>query len=220
MTLAVSIQQAAANVLGAWLKQALGADLEIEYRWPDPDKKFTPGGCITILFAGPPVDEMLEPEVVNRKNVTPSRALFLWKYRYRRQPLQLDIWATSKPRRDDLVKRLEDALAAGPSATIGQYNGDPFRHGPVLELADGWSDGEYHAFADFTFDGPSVFDSTDSVKASEFRATLAGVAAVDLTVEAESARLASIALKARLNSGPTQDVTTVTASSVTHSTES
>ncbi len=208
-----------ANALATFLGTAL-TGVAIEHRWPDPGKPLPTTGALTILFAGPPVDEMLEPEVVRQSNVDATTALYLWKYRYRRQPLQLDIWATTKPMRDDLVKRVEDAMTAGPRATIDLYNGDPFRHGPVLELADGWSGGDYHAFADFTFDGPSSFDSTDSVKQSEFRATISGVVAVDLTVEAASARMARIHLKARINSAPTQQVTTVTAAArVTRTTE-
>jgi hypothetical protein len=185
----VSVEQAAVSALGAWLTTALGRDIVVSTRWPEPSKKL-PQKAITVLRAGPADEEPLDPIVVGRIDTGPHTSLFTWRMRALRQPLQLDVW-THHPRvRDDLLARLDVALNAGMGATVGAKNAEPVRHGVVVPLGDGW-----FGNADCFFDRPEVFDSPEAATRAEYRATLRGWADVDLTITAPSARLAIIRLR-------------------------
>jgi hypothetical protein len=125
-----------------------------------------------------------------------------------RQPLQLDVWTAYDVERDDLKQRLRSALNAGMGRTIGAYNADPFRHGVVVPLADGWT-----GHADCFFDKPQATDTPDAVQRCEFRLTYRGVADAFLVERGESARIVAIRIQQRMRAART---TTVTASAVTH----
>jgi hypothetical protein len=182
----VTVEQAAVNALGSWLGRCLGSTVTVSPHWPEPTKKLPPK-AVTILRAGPPEEEPLDPIIVGRQDTRPHTSLFTWRMRALRQPLQLDVWARHAPARDDLLARLDEALNAGMGATLGVTNADPFRHGVVLPLADGWS-----GTADCFFDRPEVSDTPDAAARSEYRATLRGWAEVDLTLTAPTARIAVI----------------------------
>ncbi|MGH7297809.1 MAG: hypothetical protein ACRELB_22915 [Polyangiaceae bacterium] len=182
----VTVEQAAVNALGQWLTGALGKAVTVSTTWPEPSKNL-PAKAVTILRAGAPEEEPLDPIIVDRVDTGPHTSLFTWRLRALRQPLQLDVWAKHAPARDDLLARLDEALNAGMGATLGATNADPFRHGVVLPLADGWS-----GTADCYFDRPEVADTPDAATRSEYRATLRGWAEVDLTLTAPSARLAVV----------------------------
>jgi hypothetical protein len=104
------------------------------------------------------------------------------------------VWATSHAARDDLVARLEDALNVSESKSLGVRNADPVRHGVVLRLPDPWD-----GVSDFLFDSATANDTADAAQRSEHRATARGHAWMDLTVRAESARLARATLRARIS---------------------
>ena len=182
----VSVEQAAINALAAWLARSLGSDTAVSTHWPEPSKKL-PARAVTILRAGAPEEEPLDPIIVGRVATGPHTSLFTWRLRALRQPLQLDIWARHHAVRDDLLARLDVALNAGMGATLGVVNADPVRHGVVVPLGDG-----YAGTADCYFDRPEVFDTPDAALRSEFRATARGWAEVDLTVTAPSSRIAVI----------------------------
>jgi hypothetical protein len=193
MTLAVSLGQAAANALTVWLRARL-SDVHVEPRWPEPHTKLPPK-AITVLLAGPPAEELLEPVVVGRRDLPGGRAAYLWSVRISKQPMQLDVWAKSDLARDDLVARITRAVNASEADSIGAKRADPIRNGVLLRLGDGWD-----GFADFLFDGAGVNDTPDSVQRCEFRATARGHAWMNLTTVAESVRLARVAIEQRLHS--------------------
>ena len=202
----VSVEQAAANALARWLVTALGDDVAVDTRWPEVGVDLPPR-AITVLLAGPPEEEPLDPIVVDRVNTSPTEALFTWRMSALRQPLQLDVWACFDTERDDLKESLRRALHAGMRATLGAYNAMPFRHGVVVPIADGWT-----GYADCYFARPSVFDSPGAAARSEFRMTYRGWADVDLTETGPSARLAALTLRRRIDGARDPD-RLVTASS-------
>jgi hypothetical protein len=113
------------------------------------------------------------------------------------QPLQIDVWAKSDVARDDLLARLEPALNASRARSmpsLGLPNADPVEQGLALLLADGWS-----GFVGYWFDEAAITDAPDAVQRSEYRATYRGWAAMQLTIDAESARLARARLRPRLD---------------------
>jgi hypothetical protein len=182
----VTVEQAAVNALGSWLRRALGPDVAVSTKWPEPSTKLPPR-AVTILRAGPPEDEPLDPIAVARLDTGPHTSMFTWRLRALRQPLQLDVWARHHPARDELLADLDVALNAGMGATLGVANADPVRHGVVVQLADGWT-----GTADCFFDRPELTDSPDAATRSEYRATVRGWTDVDLTITAPSARLAVV----------------------------
>jgi hypothetical protein len=179
----VSVEQAAVNALGSWLSRSLGALVAVSTKWPEPSRKL-PERAVTVLRAGPPEGEPLDPIVVERVDTTAHSSMFTWRLRAIRQPLQLDVWTRHHAVRDELLAELDVALNAGMGATLGAANADPLRHGVVVPLADGWT-----GTADCFFDRAELSDSPDAATRSEYRATLRGWTDVDLTITAPSARL-------------------------------
>lgn len=182
----ITVEQAVVNALGKWLARCLGSGVVVSAQWPEPTKRLPPK-AVTILRAGPPDEEPLDPIVVSRVDTGPHVSLFTWRMRAMRQPLQLDVWARHHAARDELLAELDEALNAPMSASIGAKNSDPVRHGVVVQLEGGWT-----GTADCFFDRPEVSDTPDAATRSEYRATLRGWADVDLTITAPSARLAVI----------------------------
>lgn len=214
--MAVPIQQAAINALAVWLAARM-PDVPVFRRWVEPDKKLPPK-CITIIPAGARKDELLDPEVMSQ-----STALGVTTYVYRmrcvEQPLQLDVWATYAPVRDDILAQLDEHLNVGEALTIGKVGGDVLRQGLLLPLGDGWS-----GYVDICFEAPSYFDTPDSAQVKEFRAVYRGEAFVDLTVSATAPKIAQIILRQTLHETPVgtaspqtgTDVATITPAGDTH----
>lgn len=182
----VTVEQAGINALATWLTNSLGTAAVVSTHWPEPSKKL-PAKGVTILRAGAPEEEPLDPIIVGRADTGPHTSLFTWRLRALRQPLQLDVWAHHHAARDDLLARLDVALNAGMGASLGAASAEPVRHGVVLPLGDG-----YAGTADCYFDRPEVFDAPDAAIRSEYRATARGWMEVDLTVTAPGARIAVI----------------------------
>jgi hypothetical protein len=78
--------------------------------------------------------------------------------------------------------------------SLALVNADPVEHGLALLLADGWS-----GFVSYWFDEPAITDNPDAVQRSEYRATYRGWAAMQLTIDAESAHLARAQLRVLLD---------------------
>lgn len=205
--LLTSVEQAIANALARWLASSLGPDVVVDSRWPEPSRRLPPR-AVTVLLAGPPDEDPLDPIAVGRTDVSPTRALVTWRLSALRQPLQIDAWATTDLGRDDLRQRLRSALRAGMGRTIGAFNAEPFRHGVVVPLADGWT-----GHADCFFDKPQITDTPDAVHRCECRLTTRGVAEAFLTETGETARLVAIALRQRMRAAR---ITTITEASVSH----
>lgn len=214
----VPIQQAAINALATWLTTRLsGTGIEVRRRWTEPDKQL-PAKCITIIPAGPRQDELLEPVVVSQ-STTAGVTTYVYRIGCATQQLQLDIWSTYAPVRDDIIALLDWHLNVGEAITLGVPGRDVVRRGLLLPLSDGWS-----GYADISFDSPSYFDTPDSAQVSEFRASYRGEAVIDVTVTAIAPKIAQIILRQTLHEsalGTAQpqtgtDVATVTAAGETY----
>jgi len=188
----ISLQQAAANALATWLRARVG-DAVVFPRWPEPNVKLPPK-AISVLLAGPRIDEELDPIPIARRDLSSTRAEYTWRTRLCKQPMQLDVWAKSDAARDDLIARLDRALNASERESIGVPRADPVRNGVLLRLGDDWN-----GFADFLFDAPNPFDTPDAAQRCEYRATYRGHAWMDLTMRAESPRLVAATLRQRLH---------------------
>ena len=182
--MAVSIQQAACNALGAHLQAKLSG-VVVNYDFPDPDREL-PELALTILLAGTPHDTSMQPEVISSTVVDATHKLYRWKVLERSQPIQVDVWSTYQALRDDLVARLDQIFNGGWS--------DQPDSGLTLSLGDGWD-----AKAVFDFDGPSIINSGYSSQVSEFRGSYNGALRVALYVDAASPRMANIKLHSILN---------------------
>lgn len=176
----------------------------VSTRWPEADEKL-PAMAITVLLAGTPNDQPLQPRLVSTRPTSGVSLLARWQVLERMQPLQLDVWAHYDVVRDALVAALDQVLNLG--SMRNSVPGDPL----VLDLADGWV-----GKSAFEFGGPSNQDGPNAVQASEFRATYAGSAAAVLYVDALTPKLATIRLQQILNGGDTE-TTSLSASGVTHS---
>lgn len=210
----VSIQQAAANAFARWLRTEL-PDVDVESRWPEPNRRLPPK-MLTVLLAGNRIDEPLDPHVLHMEPIDEATGLYRWRVTACRQPMQLDVWATSDVERDDLLARLDTALRAGPGRTLPwDWNGDPTANDLTLPLEDGWKD----TVAVIEFGSPSLTDHASAVQQREYRATLRGDARMNLYVEAESPRMATIRLRQRIAEAgaptPSPETVTVTTSGVT-----
>lgn len=179
--MAVSLQQAGNNALATWLVSQLPGDVSISFSWPSPDMEL-PGKSISILMAGGAFDTPIERQLIKQVNIDALTATGSWQIRSRRQPIQLDVWARTNPERDDLLARLDIALNAGESPVAA--GSDPAGDGLLLNLADGWVE----SFADFSFDGPTIDDTPESIKRSEYRATISGDVYLMLYVNKISSR--------------------------------
>lgn len=176
----------------------------VSCRWPEPDHRL-PAMAITVLLAGKPTDEVLQPHMVSSRSVSTTQLLARWQVLERTQPLQLDVWARYDVVRDAMVAALDQVLNLGSMPR--SVPGDPL----VLDLADGWA-----GKVALEFGGPNNTDAPNAAQASEYRSTYEGEARAVLYVDAKTPKLASIRLSQILNGGGAQ-VTSVSASGVTHS---
>jgi len=194
--LLVPIEQATQNALARWLARELPG-VVVWDRWPEANVRLPPK-AISVLRAGARRDEPLDlVPIAKVASTTAGRAMYRWRARACQQPLQLDVWAHSDVARGDLLARLEPALNASKARSmpsLGLAHADPVEQGLALLLDDGWS-----GFASYWFDEPAITDAPDAVQRSEYRATYRGWAAMQLTIDAESPRLARASLQLRLD---------------------
>ncbi|WP_438029013.1 hypothetical protein [Sorangium sp. So ce233] len=133
--------------------------------------------------------------------------VYVWRIRACEQPVQLDVWAEYDAHREDVMARLEPALNAAPGEAIGDPTDDtPVDNGVLLPLGDGWP-----GYVDFDFDRPRRITTPGSQKQGEFRATYMGKAEFWLLVKAQSARMARIAVRQRID-GTTVALSTTSSS--------
>lgn len=225
MALLVSIQQAAANALRAWLVKRLAPAVHpdlIYDRWPEAtvplfDVKKERTQALSILLVGAPTDELFSPVIVSETPINATSEMATWRFRCRRQPIHIDAWAAYDTHRDDLIARIEPAINASNQLTLGDATADIVRIGVTLPLADGWT-----GVGEFLFDGPELLQTPDSNQQSEFRATFRGYVDVMLTQTAVTPLIASIILKQKAHTAPVApstlftDVATITRSGVTY----
>lgn len=118
-----------------------------------------------------------------------------WAIRSAELPIQLDIWATSRVELDDLIARVYPLLDM--DGTAAQLDRGP-RTGLLLTLSDG-----YDGVVDVTFDPPYRMVSESPVGRSEFRATSSGLAYFNVTIKAQTARMAVINLVTTVSTSST-----------------
>lgn len=218
----VTIQQAAVNALATWLASQLTGGVDVNSRWPEPTEQLPPKS-LTIVLAGPADDELFDPVVVAQTNhPTDPVATYTYRFRCRRQALQLDVFTQYDVDRDDIMAQLDTALNVSDGVTLGTPNSEPVRNGLCLQLGDGWT-----GIADFLFEGPSAVDDADSEQQTDYRATYRGYVDMMLTVTTATpvARMKTIRLRQRAHESPTPpstlptDVATVTEDGATFTVE-
>lgn len=175
MALRVSIQQAAANALSAWLKRQL-PDVVFYDRWPEPsvdlfDEAEQRTKVASIVITGKPEDLTTDPVLVSQTEDGPVNLTVVWRYACRRQRIHLNVWTMYEVDRDDIAARLEEALNASETDSLGVANSEAVRSGLLLTLSDDWE-----GRAEFIFDPPENIDTPDSNQQSEFRALFSGYA--------------------------------------------
>lgn len=196
----VSLEDAARRALTTWLRAELADvdELVVEFDWFERDRDLPPK-AISIIDAGPRQMEWLQPEILKTVNVdlegaTPVKKVdATWNYGFITQPVQLDVWAQSKPELKDIIARLDASLNKGARG-LGLTNVDLFAPGLQLNLADGWAPG----IVDFLFTDPDVLEAPDSVGQGEWRAMYRGRASAQMVQVARSPRIARILLEQRL----------------------
>jgi hypothetical protein len=249
---AVEEEDAVVSALCAWLSSAsagLGANgtsgqpaIAVLDDWPDATPELALPS-VSVTRADAPDVEELDPSLVLDVLGRPLSTLvsgnsynFIWRVAQATLPLQIDVWASSKPMRGDALARLRPALTASKAATLAAYiaatnailagagldalpQQDPVDNSIVCQLAAPWD----HVLADYAFEHrPELSLSPTAAGADEWRATLRGVATFDITVTAASAKLARVILKAFATTGSslsgtpkTQLTNTITASGST-----
>lgn len=193
----VSVVQAAEVALVAWLKSQI-SDVTFTTEWPDPAIAFSVAGQISLLRAGSVQETPIRPpDILKKVDDAPPAVTsnFYWRTHSCEQSLQLDVWCTSQPRRDDILNRLGDALTASKKLTLAAFlaaqsppiwsNQSPVEQALTLQLPAPWD----HLLGAYQFDSPETDDSAASSKRREFRATYRGTAFFDRTVIRNSPRL-------------------------------
>jgi hypothetical protein len=220
--MAVSIEQAAANALAAYLTAQL-AGVTCKAFWPNASQKLPPK-AVTVVPVGrrrtvdhlgdfirvvsfedrPLTDDNGDPLLDDSGNQLTDR-IYTYAVSPIEQPFQLDVWATTDFDRDDIVARLDDALTLGLGITLGATNADPFRDGVLLALGDGFTGN-----ADFFFDGPTKDDNVNAAGRAEFRATYSGTMTANRTQTVRLPILRAVKLKLRVGEIITADTDTYT----------
>lgn len=190
-----SVQQAAANAFAAWLATKIPG-VTIEPRWPSPDKK-KPSKSISVVMAGRRRDTPIDLHQLKLTNVGAKEVDIVWQIAACTQPFQLDVWALTDVERDDLIARLDEVLHSDASALGTDPFANPVGGGCLIALADGWE--ATSTIADFVFDDPDTFDTSDTVGRSLYRASYRGNAHMMLTVTTRTARQVAINFLMRLS---------------------
>jgi len=201
---AVTLERAARNALAKYLSSRL-PDVAVNARWPDGASAYTENGPISLIERNSPPEEIYDPQLVSWTPISESQTIGTWELASVTLSLQLDVWAKYDWTRENILRRLDEALRQGLGATLPGRNvltSDPFRHGTLLQLSadDGW-DGVY---ADFLFDRALTMDSPKAAQLMEFRSMRLGEAQMTRTGTAVSARMGKPTLK--VLSGPCVDV--------------
>lgn len=185
--MAVSIQQAALNRFARWLEQKL-TGVKVFSRWPAGGFKL-PDRCITVVNAGPRQDQSIEPKTLSTTGVGPMQLDMLIAVEACTQAMQLDVWATTWPARDDILAQLDDIFHGSDDDAVDPNPG-PTSTGIILKLEDGWE--PTNTFADFDFENPDCDETGNALERAQFRATSRGEARFMLTVTRRVARQAVV----------------------------
>jgi hypothetical protein len=197
----MSVQQAAVTAFVAYLTVQLVAvfgegKVLVEDRFPEagpPMFDKTLRRRVTVICAGEREDLFVQANVVRAKPISSSEKVRMgWRMKACRQPLQLDLWATTSVELQELMAEVDVALHQGPGVTLGLTNADPVRDGVLLALNP---DTGHEGFTDVFFEGPSIVNDGAEQQQRECRAMYRGALDVDLVVEAISPTMARIKLR-------------------------
>lgn len=221
MTQLVSIQQAARNALALWIASELNEleGLVVEPTWFESNRKLPPI-AISIIGAGRRDIAWGQPELVASAPSGPNHVFGTYKLGYLTQRVQLDIQTTFEPVLQDVIARLDESLNKGAKG-LGVVNCDPFANGILVPMLDGWEPGT----ADFLFGEVDENPTPASVMQGEWRAMYRGELNAMLVGKATSPKLARVNMMQRLrvtdavDQTAPYDVTTITATGETHSTD-
>lgn len=214
MALTVSVVKAAENALFAWLSSEL-PDVAWSNEWPEAGKAFVKSGSCSLLRAGSANETPIRPIQLLKAILDPYQITgsYVWRTHSVEQPLQLDVWATSELRRDDILHRLGDALTAGPGLTltpayfaamgISQLQ-NPVAQTVLLQLAKPWD----HLNASFQFDAPETHDDPEDIKARRYRATYRGTGYFDRTVTRASPKIVRVSIPIKVSRAAVPDAST------------
>lgn len=191
----VTIQQAAANAFAAWLRTQLPT-VDIESRWPSPDKK-KPLQSITVVTAGRRRDTPIDLRILKKTNSGLTQVNATWQVAACIQPFQLDVWAQSDPARDDLLANLDELLHKDQASLATSFAPTPAGAGNLIAVADGWD--ACGTVADFVFEEPDLETTSDTAGRSLYRATFRGNAYFMLAVNSLTARQTIINFQLRLS---------------------
>lgn len=210
----VSIQQAASTSLATYIRlqlqsQGLG-DVVITDRWPDI--KQLPPRAVSVLLSGEMETDRCDQFSVNSRIVVGNTVKLTYTVQQFqcRQPMQLDLWATSLPSLDDLIFRHDDMLNVGTSSLPGAFNEDPFGEGACLLLgsqeAGGTQQLQWNSVVMFWFESFVVQNTPDARQRQEYRASARGQAHFVYTSDRVMNQLLSPTLKLKtseLSGAPT-----------------
>ncbi len=193
----VSVQQASANALAAWLRTQI-TGVTIFSRWPNTDVKL-PERVLSITTSGRRRDIPIQPTILSNTPNGDTNTDTVWLVAACVQPLQLDVWTRTHQDRDDLVAQLDVLLRAGTAALAPDVD-NPFTNpigiesGVLVTLGDNWPD----TIADIEFADPELEEAGDQASAADFRATYRGNANVMLSVATTTARQKVITFQQRV----------------------
>jgi hypothetical protein len=169
----VSVSQAAANALAAWLTTSLDFSIVTYAFWPQAALK--PPRVVSVTKNGRRrrLDVMNVNAEIARVAVDPTHAQITTAIGSFEVPLQLNVWAQTDPDREFIINSLDQVLNAGISQTLGIAGADVVRDGVLVPLLV--SDA-YVGNVDCWFDEPDYFDDTDAQQGLNMRATYSGEA--------------------------------------------
>ena len=198
----------AANLVNGWT---------VYPQWPEANTQLA-GKVITVIQSGVPQFDLCSRQTVAQNNKTSILATYTWSLYQVRLQMQLDIWCTSSVDRDDAHAQLDALLNKGVS--LISSIADPVAEGVVLNFnaADGWN-----GTCDYIFDSPMPMWNPNDVQQVDYRSTSRGEARYALVESSDAARITSIIAKIKAHetaipasSTQLNDITTITASGVTH----
>ncbi len=194
--------QIAATTLQAWLATNLTGGVTVYDRWVEPSVDRV-GKVVSVSKVGRRrrEDVLVCPVVESRTIVDDHTETITVPWGQYAQDLQLEIWTTNDPDREDLIGQLDTALNTGTSLSLAAATGNPFRDGLLLAITLSG----YAGFVFYHFDDVDIPDDPDSNQVNEYRCSYLGTARGGLSQVRTVPRLKSIALKAKGHAGASAD---------------
>jgi len=184
--MAISIGQAAANALTAWLKSQVPNDVAVYPHWADPDVVFG------RLSDASPVSKIISVVKYGRRqrldvngfqqtvSTTAIAGSTLSQVRTELgsfiQPMRIEIWATSDMARESVIALLDVALSAGfmpLQVGANPVDADPLADHVVVPLLE---TDNFVGNVDFWFDAPEYDDDADNIQRNRYTSAYFGEA--------------------------------------------